>query len=137
MTSYDWEHISEGLGPFYFYGLSRPGDPLYEERLRRFAGFYLNEDPGAPNYDSERRLIRSLFNGSRGPKMTPATVDDWDGPVGFIHQVAYDKHLANHDAPEDCEYYMCGPPLMISAVQKMLTDLGVPQENVMFDDFGS
>lgn len=82
MTSYDWEHISEGLGPFYFYGLSRPDDPLYEERLRRFAGFYLNEDPGAPNYDPERKLIRSLFNGSRGPKLTPATVDDWDGPVG-------------------------------------------------------
>ncbi len=82
MTSYDWEHNSEGLGPFYFHGLSRPNDPLYEERLRRFAGFYLNEDPAAPNYDPDRRIIRSLFNGSLGPKMTPATVDDWDGPVG-------------------------------------------------------
>ena len=82
MTSYDWEHNSEGLGPFYYYGLSRPNDPLYEQRLRRYAGFYLNEDPGAPNYDPDRKIIRSLFNGSRGPKMTPATVDDWDGPVG-------------------------------------------------------
>lgn len=82
MSSYDWEHISEGLGPFYFYGLSRPYDRLYIERMRRFAGFYLNEDPGAPNYDPEKRIIRSLFNGSRGPKLTPASVDDWDGPVG-------------------------------------------------------
>jgi hypothetical protein len=82
MTSYDWEHNSEGLGPFYYYGLSGPNDALYEERLRRFAGFYLNEDPEAPNYDPELRIIRSLFNGSLGPKMTPATVDDWDGPVG-------------------------------------------------------
>ncbi|MEX2572061.1 MAG: hypothetical protein WD737_12240 [Gemmatimonadota bacterium] len=82
MTSYDWEHISEGLGPFYYYGLSRPNDPLYEERMRRFAGFYMNEDPAAPNYDPEQRIIRSLFNGSLGPKLTPATVDDWDGIVG-------------------------------------------------------
>ena len=81
-TSYDWEHIGEGLGPFYFHGLSRPDAPLYEERLRRFAGFYMNEDPAAPNYDPDLRIIRSLFNGSLGPKMTPATVDDWDGPVG-------------------------------------------------------
>jgi len=56
--------------------------------------------------------------------------------VGFVHQVAYDEYLSNHEAPEDCEYYMCGPPLMVSAVQKMLTDLGVSEENVMFDDFG-
>ena len=81
-TSYDWEHIGEGLGPFYFHGLSRPNDPTYEERLRRFAGFYMNEDPAAPNYDPGLRIIRSLFNGSLGPKMTPATIDDWDGPVG-------------------------------------------------------
>jgi Na+-transporting NADH:ubiquinone oxidoreductase subunit F len=67
----------------------------------------------------------------------PRKDDDWDGPVGFIHQVAYDQYLGTHEAPEDCEYYMCGPPMMISAVQKMLTDLGVPEENVMFDDFGS
>ena len=46
-------------------------------------------------------------------------------------------HLRDHKAPEDCEYYMCGPPLMISAVQAMLRDLGVPEESVMFDDFGS
>jgi hypothetical protein len=82
MTQFDWEHNSEGLGPFYYYGLSRPNDRVYEERMRRFAGFYMNEVRGAPNYDPEVRIIRSLFNGSLGPKMTPATVDEWDGPVG-------------------------------------------------------
>ena len=67
----------------------------------------------------------------------PREEDHWDGPTGFIHQVAYDEYLGDHKNPEDCEYYMCGPPLMISAVQGMLKDLGVPEENVMFDDFGS
>jgi Na+-transporting NADH:ubiquinone oxidoreductase subunit F len=66
----------------------------------------------------------------------PKENDDWDGPVGFIHQVAHDQYLAEHEAPEDCEYYMCGPPLMVSAVQRMLTDLGVSEENIVFDDFG-
>jgi Na+-transporting NADH:ubiquinone oxidoreductase subunit F len=66
----------------------------------------------------------------------PKENDDWDGPVGFIHQVAHDRYLAQHEAPEDCEYYMCGPPLMVSAVQRMLTDLGVSEENIVFDDFG-
>lgn len=79
MPSFDWEHISEGLSGFYFYGLSRPLDPRYAIRLRRFAGFYLNEDPAAPNYDAKLKIIRSLFNGSRGPKLTPVTTDEWDG----------------------------------------------------------
>ena len=80
MPSFDWEHISEGLSGFYFYGLSRPLDQRYAIRLRRFAGFYLNEDPAAPNYDPKHKIIRSLFNGSRGPKLTPVTTDEWDGP---------------------------------------------------------
>lgn len=80
-TSFDWEHISEGLAPFYFYGLSRPTDLRHHARARRFAGFYMNEDPEAPNYDPKHRIIRSLFNGSRGPKLDAATVDDWDGPA--------------------------------------------------------
>ena len=67
----------------------------------------------------------------------PKPEDDWDGPVGFIHSVLYDRYLHDHPAPEDCEYYMCGPPLMIAAVQRMLSNLGVSEENVMFDDFGS
>ncbi len=63
--------------------------------------------------------------------------DKWTGPTGFIHQVIYDQYLKNHEAPEDIEYYLCGPPMMISAVRKMLDDLGVPPENILFDDFGS
>ncbi len=59
-----------------------------------------------------------------------------DGYVGFIHQVLYDNYLKNHPEPEEIEYYLCGPPLMISAVQKMLDELGVPPENIRFDDFG-
>jgi len=78
-TMYDWEHTGEGLGPFYWYGLSRPNDPRYLIRLRRFAGFYMNEDPGAPNYDANLRIIRSMFNGSRGPKLNENTQEDWNG----------------------------------------------------------
>lgn len=77
--SYDWEHIGEGLGPFYWSGLSRPKDERYRTRLRRFAGFYLNEDPEARNYDPRLKLIPSLFNGSRGAKLSPNTQEDWNG----------------------------------------------------------
>ncbi len=67
----------------------------------------------------------------------PLPEDNWKGKTGFIHQVIYDNYLKNHPEPEEIEYYLCGPPLMISAVQKMLDDLGVPEEMIMFDDFGS
>jgi len=66
----------------------------------------------------------------------PQEEDNWDGYTGFIHQVLYDNYLADHPSPEDCEYYICGPPMMNDAVIKMLTDLGVEPENVLFDDFG-
>jgi Na+-transporting NADH:ubiquinone oxidoreductase subunit F len=66
----------------------------------------------------------------------PLPEDDWDGDTGFIHQVVYDKYLKHHPAPEDCEYYMCGPPMMNSACIRMLTDLGVEPENIALDDFG-
>jgi Na+-transporting NADH:ubiquinone oxidoreductase subunit F len=66
----------------------------------------------------------------------PLPEDNWTGLIGFIHQVLYDNYLKDHPAPEDCEYYICGPPLMNDAVVKLLTDLGVERENVMFDDFG-
>ncbi len=62
--------------------------------------------------------------------------DNWTGPTGFIHQVLFDLYLKEHEAPEDIEYYICGPPLMFKAVRGMLDDLGVPEENVRFDDFG-
>ncbi len=66
----------------------------------------------------------------------PLEEDNWDGLEGFIHQVLFDSYLKNHPAPEDCEYYICGPPMMNDAVTRMLDDLGVEPENVMFDDFG-
>lgn len=67
----------------------------------------------------------------------PLPEDNWEGPTGFIHQVIYDNYLSKHDEPEDIEYYLCGPPMMNSAVTNMLYELGVPDEMVEFDDFGS
>jgi len=66
----------------------------------------------------------------------PLPEDNWEGYVGFIHQILYDNYLKDHPAPEDCEYYMCGPPLMNKAVIKMLDELGVEPENILLDDFG-
>jgi Na+-transporting NADH:ubiquinone oxidoreductase subunit F len=66
----------------------------------------------------------------------PMPEDNWSGLVGFIHQVLYENYLKDHPAPEDCEYYMCGPPMMNAAVIRLLDDLGVEKENVLLDDFG-
>ena len=66
----------------------------------------------------------------------PLEEDNWSGDRGFIHQVLYDNYLKDHPEPEDCEYYICGPPMMNDAVIQMLIDLGVEPENIMFDDFG-
>ncbi|MFP6629719.1 MAG: NADH:ubiquinone reductase (Na(+)-transporting) subunit F [Myxococcota bacterium] len=66
----------------------------------------------------------------------PLEEDGWDGYTGFIHQVLHDNYLKDHESPEDCEYYICGPPMMNNAVIQMLTDLGVEPENIAFDDFG-
>jgi Na+-transporting NADH:ubiquinone oxidoreductase subunit F len=59
-----------------------------------------------------------------------------DGYVGFIHQVLFENYLKNHPEPDEVEYYLCGPPLMNAAVLKLLDDLGIPKENIRFDDFG-
>jgi len=66
----------------------------------------------------------------------PQPEDNWDGLTGFIHNVLFQEYLKDHEAPEDCEYYMCGPPMMSSAVIGMLKDLGVEDENILLDDFG-
>ncbi len=66
----------------------------------------------------------------------PQPEDNWDGLTGFIHNVLYDQYLKDHPAPEDCEFYMCGPPMMNAACIKLLKDLGVEDENIMLDDFG-
>ncbi len=66
----------------------------------------------------------------------PQPDDDWDGYTGFIHNVLFEEFLKNHPAPEDCEFYMCGPPIMNQSVINMLVDLGVDREDIMLDDFG-
>lgn len=66
----------------------------------------------------------------------PLPEDNWTGPTGFIHNVLYENYLKDHPAPEDCEFYMCGPPMMNASVIKMLQDLGVEPENILLDDFG-
>ncbi len=66
----------------------------------------------------------------------PQPEDHWDGLTGFIHNVLYEQYLKDHPAPEDCEFYMCGPPMMNAAVIKMLLDLGVERDNILLDDFG-
>ena len=78
-VTFDWVHNGEGLTVFNLQGLSDPENRAFKQRVRRFAGFYLNEDPGAPNYDPQHKIIRSLFNGSRGPLLRKATGLDWAG----------------------------------------------------------
>lgn len=66
----------------------------------------------------------------------PLPEDNWEGYTGFIHNVLYENYLKDHPAPEDCEFYMCGPPMMNAATIQMLLDLGVERENILLDDFG-
>ncbi|MEA4867963.1 MAG: NADH:ubiquinone reductase (Na(+)-transporting) subunit F [Rikenellaceae bacterium] len=89
-------------------------------------------------YEEEFRAIEKEF-----PNFTfnlalsePKPEDNWTGYTGFIHKVLLDNYLSKHETPEDIEYYLCGPPMMNSAVTTMLDNLGVPEENIAFDDFG-
>jgi Na+-transporting NADH:ubiquinone oxidoreductase subunit F len=66
----------------------------------------------------------------------PQPEDSWEGLTGFIHNVLLEEYLSKHSAPEDCEFYMCGPPIMNQSVTNMLIELGVEPENIMLDDFG-
>lgn len=101
---FDWQHNAEGLRVFNSMGLSDPHDANYRKRVRRYAGFYMNEDAGAPNYDPKLKLIRSLINGSRGPMLRKATALDWTGdPVevknrfpSLVHgEQSYEQMLAH------------------------------------------
>ncbi len=89
-------------------------------------------------YDDQFRAIEKDFPNFKFhlALSEPLAEDNWTGPTGFIHQVIYDNYLSKHDEPEEIEYYLCGPPMMNDAVNKMLYDLGVPKENIAFDDFG-
>jgi Na+-transporting NADH:ubiquinone oxidoreductase subunit F len=101
----------------YWYGARSRNEIFYEEDFRAIEKEY-------PNFSFHIALSE------------PLPEDNWTGYVGFIHQVIYDNYLVNHEAPEDIEYYMCGPGPMANSVRKMLDDLGVPPEMLMFDDFG-
>ena len=65
----------------------------------------------------------------------PLKEDNWTGPTGFIHQFLYNNYLKDHDDPTEIEFYMCGPPMMIEAADNMIYNLGVDQENIMYDKF--
>lgn len=101
----------------FWYGARSRREIFYEEHFRKIAQEF-------PNFNFTIALSE------------PKPEDSWDGPVGFIHQVIFEQYLSRHNAPEDIEYYLCGPPAMIGAVQKMLYNLGVPDEMIAFDDFG-
>jgi NAD(P)H-flavin reductase len=77
-----------------------------------------------------------LVNQIRPRVAAPLPEDNWEGYTGFIHLVLYEQYLKDHPAPEDIEYYVCGPPMMLSSVRELLDNLGVEPENVRYDDFG-
>jgi Na+-transporting NADH:ubiquinone oxidoreductase subunit F len=88
-------------------------------------------------YDDFREIEKNFDNFKFTLALSePLPEDNWKGPSGFIHQVIFNEYLNKHEEPEEIYYYLCGPPLMNDAVQKMLYNLGVPGENVLYDDFG-
>ncbi len=103
----------------FYYGARNPREMFYQDQFEALAEEF-------PNFKF------TIGYSDKEPEGA-----NWNAPNGFIHQIIYDTYLKDHEEPEEIEYYLCGPPMMIAAVQKMLDDLGVPEENVMFDDFGS
>ena len=104
----DWMHLGEGLQLFNRMGLSLPTDAKYQEQARRFAGFYMNEDPEAQNYDPRHKIIRSMLNGSKGPMLRKATAIDWVGDpfdvTGFVAvhgERTFEQFLAHYQEYTD------------------------------------
>ncbi|WP_236939925.1 hypothetical protein [Falsihalocynthiibacter arcticus] len=87
-------------------------------------------------YEQEFELLQEKHTNFHWTAALSDPDDNWQGETGFIHEVALRGHLAAHPAPHDCEYYLCGPPLMIRAVLTMLDDLGVDPERIFNNDFG-
>ncbi len=108
--------LKTGRKVSYWYGARSRREIFYEDHFRRIEKEF-------PNFSFHIALSE------------PLPEDNWDGPVGFIHQVVLEHYLDDHEAPEDVEYYLCGPPLMLNAVRKMLDDLGVEPEMIRFDEF--
>ncbi len=101
----------------YWYGARSLREAFYQDHFDRIAAEF-------PNFNWYLAMSE------------PLPEDNWTGLTGFIHQVLYDEYLSKHPAPEDIEYYLCGPPLMLKACGQMLDDLGVEPENILYDDFG-
>lgn len=102
----------------FWYGARSLRELCYREEFDRLAAEY-------DNFDWQVALS------------DPLPGDEWDGPVGFVHRIVYEQYLAEHPAPEELEYYLCGPPVMTAAVVQMLDELGVDRESIFHDDFGS
>lgn len=114
-------------------------DQFKTQRTTRKASFWYGaRSKREMFYDDEFKSIAAEFpNFSYNVALSaPLPEDNWTGLTGFIHNVLYEQYLKNHPAPEDCEYYMCGPPIMNSSVKKLLYDLGVPADMIRLDDFG-
>lgn len=115
----------------YWYGGRSKRELFYTDHFRKIEEEYDNFSYHIAL--SDKRMAEEVDNWK-----TKTSIDDKDGDgyIGFIHQVLYDNYLKNHPEPEEIEYYLCGPPLMLQACLKMFDDLGVPEENIAFDDFG-
>jgi Na+-transporting NADH:ubiquinone oxidoreductase subunit F len=111
---------------------------LTERTDRKITFWYGARSKSEMFYDEEfKELEKNFDNFSYYVALSdPQPEDDWQGLVGFIHQVAYDEYLNDHPDPAEIEYYLCGPPLMLTAVETMLDSLGVEPEMIAFDDFG-
>ena len=108
--------LKTGRKVSYWYGARNPNEVFYEDHFRKIEQEF-------PNFTFHIAMSE------------PRPEDHWDGYVGFIHQVVYDHYLKDHPAPEDIEYYLCGPPLMLGAALGMLDDLGIEEEMIRFDEF--
>ncbi|MBC8401962.1 MAG: NADH:ubiquinone reductase (Na(+)-transporting) subunit F [Candidatus Marinimicrobia bacterium] len=113
-------------------------DLFYTKQIKRLVTFWY----GARSlremfYDEDFKAIAAEFpNFKYNVALSePLPEDNWTGPTGFIHQVVYDNYLSKHEDPTEIEYYMCGPPMMISAVDKMLYDQGVDKDMIAYDEF--
>ena len=110
--------LKTGRKVSYWYGARNPNEVFYEDQFRQIEDEF-------PNFKFHIAMSE------------PRPEDNWEGHVGFIHQVLLENYLNDHSAPEDVEYYICGPPIMLQAVLGMLDNLGVEEEMIRFDDFGS
>ena len=109
--------LKTGRKVTYWYGARSKREVFYEDEFRAIEKQF-------PNFKFHIALSE------------PKEEDNWTGFTGFIHNVLYNEYLSKHEEPEEIEYYLCGPPVMNDAVQKLIYDLGIPDEMLAFDDFG-